>query len=146
MNKFRLPLDGEKRTEKKVTREKAVPFPSFGSFTMDRKEGKWTDRTPSNWWKFFRPKVGRKGRKLVRRQKVFLIWHFCPLKADTKIYYSQYILKFICKTTDSSFSQLLLSILPTGFTWLSSVQHPQFNNRYFFDSISSFFLSLLNLL
>ena len=47
--KLRLPLDGEKRTEKKVTREKAVPFPSFGSFNMDRREGKQTDRTPSNW-------------------------------------------------------------------------------------------------
>ena len=86
--KLRLHLNREKRIEKKVSWKKVLSFHSFGSFNKDGKETKWTDATSSNWWKFFHPKLGRKGRKLVGSQKIFLIRQFCPLKADTKIHYS----------------------------------------------------------
>ena len=71
---FRLHLDREKMTEKKGFWEKLIPFHSFESSNMDRREKERTDRSPSSWWKFFLPKVGKKGRKQLGSQKTFLIW------------------------------------------------------------------------
>ena len=103
--KLRLHLDRGKRIEKKVSWKKVLSFHSFGSFNKDGRETKWTDRTSSNWWKIFHPKLGRKRWKLVGHQKILLIWQFCPLKSNTKIYYSRYILKLICKSNDAKLSQ-----------------------------------------
>ena len=103
--KLRLNLNREKRIEKKVSWRKVLPFHFFRSFNKDGRETKWTDGISSNWWKFFHPKLEGKWRKLVGRQRIFLIWQFYPLKVDTKRRYSRYILELICKSINAKLSE-----------------------------------------